>query len=105
MIEISQQVARGTSRAVPMYKVYRTNGDQREYLGWFGRGKFAKFNPYREYTDSDRMAIMAAINNYNFAHGYPEITRYGSHGLTQAQIEGLLAQVKGTNESWENDDE
>lgn len=104
MIEIRQQVAQGTRDALNMYKVYRWNGEKREYLGWCKRGHGAKFNPYREYTDTDKKAILAAVNAYMKDNGYPPITRYGRHGMTAAQVEALLSRVTQTGTEVDDDE-
>lgn len=105
MIEVRQQVGVGKKDALNMYKVYRWNGDKREYLGWCARGKNAKFNPYREYTDTDKKAILRAVNDYMTENGYPIITRYGTHGMTTAQVEALLNRAGVGQEETEIDDD
>ncbi len=105
MIEIRQQVAVGTKAAIPMYKVYRWNGEKREYLGWCGRGANAKFNPYREYTDTDKKLILRAVNDYMQANGYPPLKRYGQHGLTVDQIEELKQRAGLTRAPQVEDDD
>lgn len=94
MIEVRQQVAQGTKQALNMYKVYRDG----KYMGWLTRGNNSKFNPYREYTDAERKEILAAVNEYMRDNGYPPITRYGSHGLTVAQVSSLIEQAGLTTE-------
>lgn len=105
MFEIRQQVAQGTQDALNMYKVYRFAGQAREYLGWFARGSNTKFNPFREYTDTDKKAILKAVNEYLTENGYAAISRYGNHGLTQAQIESLLQKAGLAKQEEEEDDD
>lgn len=105
MIEVIQQVAVGTKQALNMYKVYRYRGEAREYLGWCTRGHNAKFNPYREYTDTEKKNILQAVNAYMADNGYPRITRYGQHGMTVAQVEELKSRAGLVSTVSEDEDE
>lgn len=103
MIEVVQQRCRDTKKALAMYKVYRWRGEEREYLGWFAPGRNNAFNPYRLETDTDKKAILRAVNTYLAENGYPPIKRYGSHGMTVEQIEAALGTLQ-PNDTDEDDE-